>query len=65
MGMSLEEDAAMSEINILPDGRVCVFGASQQMLEVLNAIPLDDSGLQERVQCLRRGNEEISEKVTP
>ena len=56
--MSLEDDSSISEINILPDGRVCVFGASQQVLEILNAIPLDDSTLQSRIERLRKGNAE-------
>jgi hypothetical protein len=68
--MSPEDEAAISEINILPDGRVCVFGASQQVLELLDAIPLDDAGLQDRIGCLRagstvareRGTEEVVEK---
>jgi hypothetical protein len=50
--MSLEDEAAISEINILPDGRVCVFGASQQVLELLDAIPLGDASLQNRIECL-------------
>ncbi len=50
--MSDEEDASISEINILPDGRVCLFGASQQVLEVLDAIPLGDPALRTRIDCL-------------
>jgi hypothetical protein len=54
--MSPEDEAAISEINILPDGRVCVFGASQQVLAALGAIPLDDAALQDRIECLHRGS---------
>jgi hypothetical protein len=56
--VSLKDDSSISEINILPDGRVCVFGASQQVLEILDAIPLADPILQSRIECLRRANAE-------
>ena len=48
-----EDDSSISEINILPDGRVCVFGASQLVLEILDAIPLGDPALTSRIECLR------------
>ncbi len=51
--MSLEDDSSISEINILPDGRVCLFGASQQVLEMLDAIPLGDPALRSRIERLR------------
>jgi hypothetical protein len=51
--VSLEEDSTISEINILPDGRVCVFGASRQVLELLDAIPLGDPALESRIESLR------------
>lgn len=79
--MSLEDNSSISEINILPDGRVCLFGASQQVLEVLDAIPLGDPTLRDRIDCLpkddgveheqgvfcteRRNSEESSETVMP
>jgi hypothetical protein len=53
ISVELEEESAISEINILPDGRICIFGASQQVLEVLDAIPLDDPALRRRVEALR------------
>lgn len=52
--MNGEDNGSTSEINILPDGRVCIFGASRQVLEVLDAIPLGDPGLKGRIECLRR-----------
>ena len=52
--MSLEDDSSISEINILPDGRVCLFGASRQVLEMLDAIPLGDPALRSRIErCVR------------
>ena len=52
ISVSLEDDSSISEINILPDGRVCLFGASQQVLEVLDAIPLGDPALRNRIDGL-------------
>jgi hypothetical protein len=51
--VSREDDSSISEINILPDGRVCLFGASQQVLEMLDAIPWGDPALKSRIECLR------------
>jgi hypothetical protein len=56
--VSLEDDSSISEINILPDGRVCVFGASRQVLEVLDAIPLGEPALRDRIECLRAAEEQ-------
>ena len=50
--VSLEDDFSISEINILPDGRVCLFGASQQLLELMDAIPLGDPALRNRIDSL-------------
>lgn len=50
--MSLEDDSSISEINILPDGRICLFGVSQQVLEALDAIPLGDPALSSRTERL-------------
>jgi hypothetical protein len=51
--VSLEDESPISEISILPDGRVCLFGASQQVLEVLDAISLGDPTLRSRIERLR------------
>jgi hypothetical protein len=51
--VALEDDSSISEINILPDGRVCLFGASRQVLELLDAIPLGDPTLKTRLDCLQ------------
>lgn len=52
--MRLEEETSVSEINILPDGRICLFGASQQVLEILDSIVVGDRALTQRLDCLRR-----------
>jgi hypothetical protein len=49
---SLEGDSSISEISILPDGRVCVFGASRRVLEMLDAVHLGDPTLKDRIDCL-------------
>ncbi|NLF08438.1 MAG: hypothetical protein GX594_10725 [Pirellulaceae bacterium] len=51
--MNRENDSSISEINILPDGRVCIFGASQQVLEALDAMQLGDPSLSTRIDALR------------
>ena len=51
--IAAEDDSAIGEITILPDGRVCLFGASQQILEMLEAIPWSGPELQSRMDCLR------------
>ena len=51
--MSLEDESKVSEINILPDGRVCLFGASRQILEIMDTIVLGDPELKERIERLR------------
>ncbi len=51
--MNREDDSSITEIDILPDGRVCLFGASQQVLEILDGIPLGDPALSCRIDCLR------------
>jgi hypothetical protein len=51
--MDLEDDSPITEIDILPDGRVCLFGASQQVLEILDGIPLGDPALRSRIDGLR------------
>jgi hypothetical protein len=58
--LNLEDESAISEISILPDGRVYLFGASRQVLESLYAIPLGDPALGERIDCLRMADAQQS-----
>jgi len=51
--VGLEGESSISEISILPDGRLCIFGTSIQILELLDAIPLGDPALQRRIKALR------------
>ena len=63
ISVSLEDDSSISEINILPDGRVCLFGASQQVLEILDAIPLGDPALKSRIESLPAHGDETCSKT--
>jgi hypothetical protein len=47
----LEDISSISEIDILADGRICLFGASRQVLEVLETLPMNNSDLHERIAC--------------
>ena len=47
-----EDEAAIGEINILSDGRICIFGTSLPILEMLEAIPLGDPALRRRIATL-------------
>jgi hypothetical protein len=39
----VEEESLLTELTIMPDGRVYVFGASRRMLDVLESLQPDDS----------------------
>jgi hypothetical protein len=44
------DDDAVSEITILPDGRVFVLGASRQVLEILETLSPEDAALKQRLK---------------
>jgi hypothetical protein len=52
--VALLDESSISEINILSDGRICIFGASMQVLEMLDATSLGDLSLRRRIEALRR-----------
>jgi hypothetical protein len=52
--MEPEDEAAISEITILPDGRVCVFGASEALIALLAALDPRDAGIQQRARHVGR-----------
>ncbi len=52
--MDLDDESSTSEINILADGRICVFGTSLPILEMLDAVPLGDPALGRRIEALRK-----------
>lgn len=48
MQTPLEDESTLTEITLLPDGRVYVFGLSRQVLEILGELQSQD----QRVRCL-------------
>lgn len=48
--MEPDEETALSEITILPDGRVFVLGASRQVLEILEVLSPEDAALKQRLK---------------
>jgi len=53
INVGLEDESAISEINILADGRICIFGASLPILEMLAAVQLGDEALRRRIEAIR------------
>jgi hypothetical protein len=54
-----EDETALSEITILPDGRVYVFGMSRQILELLETLLADEPrvrALLEQARAAETGN---------
>jgi hypothetical protein len=49
----LQDETAMTDITIGPDGRVYIFGASMPVLEVLEAAGLGGENLRRRLDRLR------------
>jgi len=50
----LQDETDMSEITIQPDGRVYVFGASRQVLELLESLSPTDQKLQRVLGRIRK-----------
>lgn len=48
-----DDETAITEITLLPDGRLCLFGASRQVLELLADLHLGDESLHLRLAALR------------
>ncbi len=51
--MNVEDEKAVSEITIAPDGRIFVFGSSRQVLEVLDDLNLGGADLKRRIEHVR------------
>jgi hypothetical protein len=47
-----EDETLVSEITIADDGRVFVFGASRQLLEILDALQPNDPRVQRLLSCV-------------
>ena len=47
--MDAAEETNLTEIELTADGRICIFGASREVLELLDAAGLADNRLQARL----------------
>jgi hypothetical protein len=55
--MNADDESNITDIDLLPDGRICVFGTSVEVLEVLEQLQnAGDGSVSERLDCLRRIN---------
>ena len=54
-GSVADSESQVTEISLLPDGRIALFGASQRVLELLDMLQLSDPFLKARLSHLRNG----------
>ena len=52
-GRLCDDETAITEITFLPDGRLCLFGASRELLELLGSLNLGDAALDTRLAAVR------------
>lgn len=57
--ISADDEAAMTDIRIAPDGRVFVFGTSRPVLEMLSELGWGDAAVAARIQALQQTTAEI------
>ncbi len=50
--MKSVDETNLTEIELMPDGRIFLFGASRQILEILSDLGLDDQALRSRLHHL-------------
>jgi hypothetical protein len=50
--LQADDETRTTEISFLPDGRICVFGMSREVLELLGDLELGDPSLTRRRQRL-------------
>lgn len=55
-------ETAITEISFLPDGRICLFGASREVLEILGTLNLHDNGLDARLAALGQAQLPMNQK---
>ena len=60
--ISAEDETAITDIRIAPDGRVFVFGASGQVLEMLSELGWGDDNLHARLEFLKN-NVNLTESI--
>jgi len=49
----LDDETSVTEITLLPDGRICLFGASREILNLLDKLRLTDTAFKERLAAIR------------
>ena len=52
--MAFADETRVTEISIAADGRIYVFGASRQVIELLSDLQLGDPSLDRRAQQMER-----------
>ena len=58
-GRLCDDETAITEITFLPDGRLCLFGASRELLELLGSLNLGDAALDTRLAAVRHTNADL------
>lgn len=53
-GIVFTEETELTEITLQPDGRIYVFGASRDVLEVMNSINPRDAHVRAVLDCVRQ-----------
>jgi hypothetical protein len=59
-----DDETAITEISILPDGRVCVFGASRSVLDALAELDARDGVARERAEHVNSLDREANQLET-
>ena len=49
----LDEETAITELTFLPDGRLCLFGASKEIFELLAELKLGDAAFAQRFSAMK------------
>lgn len=60
--ISADDEAAVTDIRIAPDGRVFVFGTSRLVLEMLSDLGWGDEAVTARIQALQQTAAEITQQ---
>jgi len=63
--MAERDEDSWSEITILPDGRVYVFGMTLPLLEMLAAVPTRDGHPQALLAQLRAATSSVDQETSP
>jgi hypothetical protein len=63
--MNADDETNITDIDLLPDGRICVFGTSLEVLEVLDQLQCGaDAAVHERLDSLRSSSGSKPQQVT-